>query len=352
MVTTAGVGNAPGTDGTGRPAAEPGSSPPRPSPRPRPTPAPPATPAPVAEEDESLPEEEPQGLPQRRVLGVIGSIIAPTTVLTALLFYFGMLHAHWFFDYFGVNYTVLGLTTQDFLIRSADGLFVPLTALAAVTLVGLWGFRSADRWLPERARRALRWAAGPAAAATGTALVLVAVVAIIIPEAFASTLGLPGLCLALGVALLSAVSPLLRLRTPDADHRSVPPAVAIGEWAASFVLVSVGLFWAAGDYSAAVGTGRGMAVAAGLSRSADVVLFSEKSLRIESPGVVESTCTGHDLAFGFRYSGLKLVMQAGDRYVLLPARWSRADGAALVVPRTDAIRLEFMAPGEAQRGTC
>jgi Zn-dependent protease with chaperone function len=44
---------------------------------------------------------------------IVGSIVAPTTLLTALLFYFGWSFAYWFFAYFGVDSTVLGLTTQD-----------------------------------------------------------------------------------------------------------------------------------------------------------------------------------------------------------------------------------------------
>ncbi|MDF3050066.1 MAG: hypothetical protein K0R87_1704 [Pseudonocardia sp.] len=174
-----------------------------------------------------------------------------------------MLHAHWFFAYFGVNYTVLGLTTQDFLIRSADGLFVPMTVLAAVVLCGLWGYRSLNRVLPEEVWERLRRAAGPAVAIIGSVLVLVAVAAVLRPVAFAATLGLPGLCLTVGVLLLSAVSLLLRARRSGGEDRPVASAVAVGEWAACFVLGGVGLFWAAGDYSSAVGTGRGDAVVAG-----------------------------------------------------------------------------------------
>jgi hypothetical protein len=95
------------------------------------------------------------------------------------------------------------------------------------------------------------------------------------PAAFAATLGLPGLCLTVGVLLLSAVSPLLRARRPGDPSRPVAPAVAVAEWAACFVLAGVGLFWAVGDYSSAVGTGRGGAVVAELSTTPDVVVFSE-----------------------------------------------------------------------------
>jgi hypothetical protein len=289
------------------------------------------------------------------VFAIVGSVVAQTTLLTALLFFFGMLHANWFFAYFGVNYTVLGLTTQDFLIRSADGLFVPMTVLAAVALCGLWTYRSLHRLLPEWIQERLRALAGPAAAVVGGALVLVAVVAVQRPVAFAATLGLPGLCLSVGVLLLAAVSPLLRARHPDAEHQPTPTFMAVGEWTACFVLVSVGLFWAAGDYSAAVGTGRGTAVLEAMPTTPDVAVLSEKSLSVRLPGVVETPCSSDDAAYGYRYDGLKLIMQAGDRYVFLPRDWAPGNGPALVVPRSDSLRLEFTAPappGQTQGGSC
>src|SRR5215213_3404346 len=70
---------------------------------------------------------------------ILGTIVAPTTLLTSVLFYFGWMHAYHFFDYFGVNSTVLGLTTQDYLMRSLDGLFVPMTVVACAGLLVLWG---------------------------------------------------------------------------------------------------------------------------------------------------------------------------------------------------------------------
>ena len=156
----------------------------------------------------------------------------------------------------------------------------------------------------------------------------------------------------MGVLLLASVSPLLRLRHPEEEHEPPPTLVAVGEWVACFLLVSVGLFWAAGDYSAAVGTRRGAEVAAVLPRSPDVVVFSEKSLRVRLEGVEEKKCEEAESAYGFRYDGLKLVMQARDRYLFLPANWTPGAGPALVVPRSDSLRLEFTAPGRALNSGC
>src|SRR6266508_5019985 len=77
------------------------------------------------------------GLPQ--LTKILGTVVAPTTLLTSLLFYFGWSHAYWFFDYFGVNSTLLGLTTRDYVMRSLDGLFVPMTVVACAGLLVLWG---------------------------------------------------------------------------------------------------------------------------------------------------------------------------------------------------------------------
>src|SRR5262245_47160433 len=64
------------------------------------------------------------GLPQ--VTRVFAAIVAPTTLVTSLLFYFGWMYVYWYFDYFGVHSTLLGLTTTDYIMQTADALFVPM----------------------------------------------------------------------------------------------------------------------------------------------------------------------------------------------------------------------------------
>jgi hypothetical protein len=57
-------------------------------------------------------------------------------------------------------------------------------------------------------------------------------------------------------------------------------------------------------------------------------------------------------SYRYRYDGLKLVLQSGGQYFFLPAGWTTADGAALVLPRTDSLRLEFTAAGPAPPDRC
>jgi hypothetical protein len=89
-----------------------------------------------------------------------------------------------------------------------------------------------------------------------------------------------------------------------------------------------------------------------LPTSADAVLYSERSLRLAVAGVTEVRCLDPAAAFQFRYDGLKLVLQSGDQYLLLSTGWTRENGTAVLVPRSDAVRLEFAPPGQQRQPTC
>jgi hypothetical protein len=84
----------------------------------------------------------------------------------------------------------------------------------------------------------------------------------------------------------------------------------------------------------------------------DVVAYSEKGLSLQAPGVREVACQDADAAYRFRYDGLKLVLQVGNQYLLLPSGWTHANGAAILIPRSDKTRLEFSPPGQVRNATC
>jgi hypothetical protein len=289
-----------------------------------------------------------------RALKAFGTVVAPTTLLTALLFYFGLLHVTGLCRYLRVNYTVLGFTFEDYLLRSQDGLFVPLTGAAVVVLVAMWS----HRLLLARVRdvenpRVLRVVA-PLVALVGVVLGSVALVAAADPALFVTVPELPGLSLVVGVLMLAYAVRLARLwasrRRPDRPKAAA--SVVVAEWGVLFLVVSIGLFWAVGNYALKVGVTRGQQVVQQLPTTPDLMLFSEKSLSLDGPGVTELVCGPEDASYRYRYQGLKLVLQSGDQLLLLPAGWTRSDGTAIVLPRTDALRLEFSAPGTARDDSC
>jgi hypothetical protein len=280
------------------------------------------------------------GLPV--VLRAIGTVIAPATVATSLLFYFGARHAYWFCRYFGVHYSALEFTPQDYLTRSADGLFVPIATAALTSLAVVSAIRLLKARLGATAWTKLRSGARPVVMTGGGVLVTAGVVAIVYPAPFYDWPGLPGLGLACGILLLTTTY-------RDAAARDTGSTVRA---AGTFALVCVGLFWAVTDYSAAVGQQRAGQYQRALPAMPEAVLFSAKPLGIDAEGVAVTRCQEADAAYQFRYDGLVLVLKSGGQFLLLPKSWTPRSGVAIVLPDSAAIRLEFTLPGGARERAC
>jgi len=273
-----------------------------------------------------------------RVTKLVKEVVAPTTLVTALLFYFGWSHAYWFFDYFGVNSTVLGLTASDYLMRGLDGLFVPLVALAVVGLVVVWvrgllagrlGRHTLPAWLPL------------ALGGAGVVLCANGLSRVVVVTPLNRLLAVAPVSLAAGVVSLTVAVRLATAGQPRSD------VAGLVEYGAVFVLVALSLFWAAADYAAAVGRSRAAQFVRELPTHPEAVVYSEHSLNMTAEGVRGVRCRDPEAAYQYRYDGLALVLQSNDQYVLVPKAWSRGDGVAMVLPRNDSVRLEFMRAGAA-----
>jgi hypothetical protein len=269
----------------------------------------------------------------------LAAVIAPASLIAALLYFFGRLHATSFFAYFGVHFTVFDLDTLAYLVRSQDGLFMPLTLAGLGALLVIWGNRILGPRLPERMRRNMRRAARPVAALAGLIGLGIALFGVIVPTIFAPPVVAPGLGLAAGAVLLSIAT-----RPSNRDIDSSTSTVV--EWVGAYVLIGVGLFWAVGNYSTSLGVTRAKALEAALNARPSVVLVSEKDLGLA--GVRAVTCAASAVV---RYDDLVLVIQAGGQYLLLPRDWTRANGPAILLPKSDGLRLEFRSQPPLEPGT-
>lgn len=287
-----------------------------------------------------------------RVLKVLAAVIAPTTLITALLFYFGVNHAYWYFQYFGVNYTVMDLTFPDFLLRSVDPLLFPLTAALVVGLFGLWCCRLLLEVLSERHREILARVFRIAALVLGVTAIVAAIIGWIDASLFEYYLAIPGLCLACGVVLLSAVSRDRLAHRSSSDRAIIPGWVGLVEIGTVFILVSAGLFWSVTNYSAVVGSERARNTELGLPGQPAVFLYSEASLNIPEVSAAETRCSQDNAAYQFRYEGLRLVLASSTQFFFLPSDWPASGGVALVVPREPSLRLEFVGTGLEQDASC
>ena len=290
-----------------------------------------------ADEDDGLDATE--ALP--RLVRIVGEVVAPATLLTALLFQSGRFHAAGYFRHFGVNFTVLDLTMQDYLVGGADGLFVPLAGACLLALVALSLHRLLLVRLPRPARgRVLRWLA-PVAGIVGVVLLALALVDMLTDvRLFWGDSEAGGLSLAVGSLLFVYGMRLARLARHGSPRRRSEGA-ELAEWGAAFLLVSVGLYWAVQQYAFGVGAGRAEQLENALARQPAAVLFSAQSLNLDVEGVTEVECGGEEAAYRFRYDGLRLVRQSGDQYLLLASSWTRETGSAVLIPRSGDVRLEF-----------
>ena len=138
-----------------------------------------------------------------------------------------------------------------------------------------------------------------------------------------------------------------------------PPLVAFcilwWGWQEAFLVTgALSLFWAANDYSAAVGRSRAAQFVREMPTHPEAIVYSRQDLHLAGDvGVLRCTDTDGGEGYRWRYDGLALVLQSNDQYVLVPEGWTKAEGVAIVLPRTDDVRLEFRRPGGAElAATC
>jgi hypothetical protein len=278
----------------------------------------------------------------RGALELFGLVIAPTTVITALAFYFGWTLTNARVSYFGIDVSALDFSTQDYLLRSADALFVPLGAVLALALLAVWLHALVTRALEDGSRRPqLRRAAGVAIVA-GCLLFALGVTAVFTPLPFSPHYLLapasPGVgigLLAYGVYLTSRLDHARRCAGAGAPWTR-PLSVTL-----VWLLIVLSGFWTASEYADALGRGRAQALARALDGRPRVAVYAPRRLHITGDGVTEQRLHGGDAAYRYRYAGLRLLVHSAGKYFLVGSGWSHARGVAFVLADSPPYRFEF-----------
>ena len=265
------------------------------------------------------------------------TVIAPATLLSTLLFYFGYVSSRAQYRYFGLDVDTIGLSTQDYVMRSPQALLVPLLALslggAGLLLVHL----AVRRHPPPRS--AVRGLLAVSVLAVLGGAVLIGAYAQVGDWA-AYPLVTPLLLAAGSGGLLYAVrlpgAPAFLGQT-DADGRALRRGVL------ALVLVAIVgcLFWATATVAEWSGLGNGMRTARHLDRLPPVVLDTRERLFL-TDGIVEETALPGEEGdrFRYRYRRLSLLIQGDDRLFLVPDTWSPS-ASTIVVPLDDSVRVRF-----------
>src|SRR4051794_7830588 len=78
-----------------------------------------------------------KGAAFEQIVQRIGLVAAPLTLITALLFYIGWVRTDQVYEHFGVDLSLVGLSNQDYILRSVDGIYIPLGVVLVLALTGL-----------------------------------------------------------------------------------------------------------------------------------------------------------------------------------------------------------------------
>jgi hypothetical protein len=271
-----------------------------------------------------------------RWYGVATSFVAPATLLSALLFYFGYVSSRAQYLYFGIDVDTIGLSTRDYVMRSPQPLLVPLLTIGLVGAAALVVHLAVGRRsVPRRAVLGT--------AAVGVVMLVAGVVLLGAYPVFAGWWAygvVTPLLLAAGIGLVMYASRWLLGRPRDIRDRgrrtTLRASLLLG-----LLVVSTSLFWATATVAEWTGRGVGMNTARELHRLPLVILDTQERLYL-TDGIVEEfeLPVDADQTFRYRYRGFRLLVHGGDRMFLVPSQWSSAN-STLVVPLDGSVRVQF-----------
>ncbi|MEO7195393.1 MAG: hypothetical protein ABIZ05_11310 [Pseudonocardiaceae bacterium] len=275
---------------------------------------------------------------------ITGKVVVPVTVITALLVYFGWARASAIYGVFSIEHPVLGFSVQDYLLDSVAYTFgaatlLLLAILAAVPVhLGLMRVMKVPRW--RKRTVLLLFAAGMVLSVVG----LLGSLAVTYP----ATRPIP-LSLGLGVLLIGYSTTLWRA-TSEAPRGPLGGSEVVDVLTrvtfAAFLTLT--LLSSVATYAQVDGHQYGEYIAGRVANLPGVIVFSPHPLFLQGPGIRETLLIGDQDSRYYCYDGLRLLVRASGRYILLPASW-RLGTPAVVLPDDPGVRLEFFDAGAAGR---
>ncbi|MEU4667768.1 hypothetical protein AB0F91_07335 [Amycolatopsis sp. NPDC023774] len=275
-----------------------------------------------------------------------GNVVAPATLLTALLFYFGYVSTRSQYEYFGIDVDTIGLATQDYVMRSPQPLLTPLLVLTFVSVGALALHSTVQKRIAAAGYTTRIRAVVRGLTTTGLALLAAGVVLLLLYAVLRSwlfyALVTPLLIAVGGVLVVYGFRVLTRLSAGAAPVSAVR-RVSLG---LVLVVVAVSLFWTTATIAQWSGRGLAMAQARSLDVLPSVIVDTKERLFLRSPGIEETALPASEgQSFHYRYRNLRLLVHGNDRMFLVPRVWS-AGNTTLVVPLDDSVRVQFQFQNE------
>ncbi|WP_242885035.1 hypothetical protein [Actinomadura litoris] len=279
-----------------------------------------------------------------RLVEIAGRVLASTGVLTAILYYFGYVREQALFAYFGIDLGTVGFTTTDYLVLSAGPVFSPLATVMVAGIGALILHHLLVHLLRDAGSRA-RLAV--CVALTVLAFTLLTIGAVSLRRHADNAVSGPYL----SPAALGAGTLLLEYVAEAATRYGVArggwsETLAVTRAVRRLLLIALALiaaFWATANAAQQHGLDAARAVELSLPTRPQAVVYARNRLHITGPGVAVVRLGGTDASFGYRYNGLRTLAHTKGRWFLLPAGWTRDNGATVVLlsDSADGVRVDL-----------
>ena len=288
----------------------------------------------------------------RATLRGLGTVVAPTSAVTALLYYFGWSRTTIQAHELGIDDSLLGYSTQDYLLRSMSSMLAPLVIGLLATLVGLLLHAAVMAWarraggseggaaIEGEARRPLRRVV-LGIATVGLASLAVGGAGTLVRDSSDFVYVASPVSVTVGIVLVLYAANLYRkflMRGDAASAANELQGVRLLASGSVVMLLMVSLFWNVSHYAAVKGRNLAATVERLLPGQPSVVVYSAKRLYLQPP-IVETRLDPENAAYNFAYTGLKLLFRSDHKYFLRPS--DPSSEANVVLPDGLDIRLEF-----------
>jgi hypothetical protein len=293
-----------------------------------------------------------EGAQVRPVLEAIGSVVAQTTLLSALLYYFGYMYTDAEAVALGIDANTLGYSTRDYVLRSIPPVIPPIGFLLLVGLVLMRVHGRLRSWATSRRHLLLLDRLALVVMVVGMALLVASVLAIAggfdrfgAGEWIDRHSFLPPCGVLAGIVGVAYGAQIRRHWSSSGLARGALPReprwVRSVKLALIFLLIAVNLFWAVGDWAGMTGEQDAKALLEGLPHDPQAVLYSKEPLGIPAgDGITVQQVEGAEDGYRFRYGGLRYLTRSAGKYFLLSPCWSDDKGRTIVLTDDDSVRVE------------
>jgi hypothetical protein len=301
-----------------------------------------------------------RGVTRQDVFSVLGSLGALLGLLTAVMYYFGWRRSDVQAREMGIDVSLFGFSTQEYVLRSISSLFLPLLVLLAAGLVALAGQARVQRALAspafarshrrQRVEAAARWVTAGGAGIAGLCILFAVVaggdrrprgVGWLADRLHDHQYAVP--LVQVVATLVAAYGWWLSGRLGVRPRRAAAPfwqsALAVALVAGT---VALGGFWMLEEYASAVGRGYARQVAAGVGQLPHAVVLGATPLGIQAPGVREERVgDAGSPDVRYRTTGLRLLARSGGKVLLVHDGWSPSSGTVVVLPDGPELAWQF-----------